>query len=492
MRRLAAVFVCALASLVVLVTSGPASAAATLGSPGVVQWRFQVSGQYVLHPPAVGPDGGVVVASSTGDVYSLTAAGALRWVVPSVGGSGGPSIGADGTVYVASMSTVTAIAADGSIRWRFTEPSSGQGVIAGPTVGPDGNIYVISDIGGLGAFALSPGGQLLWSNPGNPTFAENGQLGAEIVFGSGRLYAAFDERSVALSTMFGLSLGGAQQWARAIAGSDDPFMQQQRQPATGSDGSLYLTGMGGANGWSLYRVDPASGNVLWNYSPWPSNGMSAPSVGPDGSVYFSRSLSYLESVTPAGQSRWTFSDGSIIDHPAVSPDGSVVVAGVRPNFGQPGSVRGWNAATGKVDWQVDLPNENGGYQVLYTQPRFSADSRTAYFGTAILAGGEEYSFLYAVGAGTGAPPPPTRCVVPAVVGLRLDAARARIVDRNCSVGTVKRVRSKQVGIVLAQSPAPGTTTAAGRSRRPHGRPQISDRRQARASGDFGQGPESGR
>ena len=160
------------------------------------------------------------------------------------------------------------------------------------------------------------------------------------MFGSGRLYAAFDERSIALSTMFGLSLGGAQQWARPLAGTDDPFMQQQRQPATGSDGSLYLTGMGGANGWSLYRVDPASGNVIWNYSPWPSNGMSAPSVGPDGSVYFSRSLSYLESVTPAGQSRWTFFDGSIIDHPAVSPDGSVVVAGVRPNFGQPGSVRG--------------------------------------------------------------------------------------------------------------------------------------------------------
>ena len=158
-----------------------------------MKWRFQVSGQYVLHPPAVGPDGGVVVASSTGDVYSLTAAGALRWVVQSVGDGGGPSIGADGTVYVASMSTITAIAADGSIKWSYTEPSSGQGVIAGPTVGPDGNIYVISDYGGLGAFALSPAGQLLWSNPGNPTFSEYGQLGAEIVFGSGRLFAAFDE-----------------------------------------------------------------------------------------------------------------------------------------------------------------------------------------------------------------------------------------------------------------------------------------------------------
>ena len=106
-------------------------------------------------------------------------------------------------------------------------------------------------------------------------------------------------------------------------------------------------------------------------------------------------------MTPAGQSRWTFFDGSIFDHPAVSPDGSVVVAGDRPNFGEPGSVRAWNAATGILAWQVDLPNENGGYQILYTQPRFSADSRTAYFGTAVLGGRGQYSFVYAVGPGTG-------------------------------------------------------------------------------------------
>ena len=372
-------------------------------SPGTVKWRFQVSGQYVLNRPAVGPDGGVVVASSTGDVYSLTAQGVLRWIVRSVGGEGGPSIGPDGTTYVASGNRITAIAPKGSIRWTYTEPSAGQGVIAGPTVGPDGNIYVISDYGGLGAFALSPAGQLLWSNLGSPTFSERGQLGAEIVFSSTRLFAAFDEYGVASSTMFGLSLGGTQQWARALGGSDDMFMQQQRQPATGRDGSLYLTAMGGANGWGLRRVDSNSGNVLWNYSPWPSNGMSPPSVGPNGSVYFSRSLAYLDSVTSNGQLRWTFFDGSIIDRPAVTPNGSIVVAGNRPNFGEAGSARGWDASTGALRWQVNLPNENGGYQIVYTQPRFSADSGTAYFGTAVLAGGDQYSYVYAVDTGTSSP-----------------------------------------------------------------------------------------
>jgi hypothetical protein len=439
------------ASGAVLPTGGPVAAA----SSGTVKWRFQVGGQYVLHRPAVGPDGGVVVASSSGSVYSLTAEGALRWVVRA--GADGLSIGEDGTVYVGSMNTITAIAPSGSIRWTYTEPSEGQGVIAGPTVGPDGNIYVISDYGGLGAFALSPEGQLLWSNPGSPTFSEYGQLGAEIIFGSGRLYAAFDEYAVGPSTMFALSLGGTQQWASAIGGSDDPFMQQQRQPAIGADGSLYLTAMGGGNGWGLRRVDPTSGNVLWNYSPWPSNGMSPPSIGPNGSVYFSRSLAYLESVSPAGQSRWTFSDGSIIDHPAVSPDGSVVVAGNRPNFGEPGSIRGWNASTGALAWQVNLSNENGGYQIAYTQPRFSADSRTAYLGTAILAGGDEYSYLYAVDTGVGPSPSPTAtCVVPAVVGVKLETAQVKIRSAGCSVGLITRVRSEQVGRVIAQNPPAGT------------------------------------
>ena len=437
---LAAVGAAFLASLVVPATSGAAPGATAI--PGVVKWRFQVSGQYVLHPPAVGPDGGVVVASSTGDVYSLTADGALRWVVPWIGADGGPSIGADGTVYVASMNTITAIAADGSITWSYTEPSVGQGVIAGPSVGPDGNIYTISDFGGLGAFALSPAGQLLWSNPGNPAFLEYGQTGAEIVFGSGRLYAAFDEFGVAASTIFGLSLQGTQEWANPLGGSDDVFMQFQRQPATGSDGSLYMTAMGGANGWSLYRVDPGSGNVLWSISPWPANGMSPPSVGPDGSVYFSRSLSYLDSVTSSGQTRWTFFDGSIIDQPAVSPDGSVVVAGDRPDFGMPGSVRGWNAATGALNWQLDLPNENGGYQIAYTQPRFSADSQTAYFGTAILAGGTEYSFLYAVGASAGpVPAAPTDLKG----GVRTNRVRLQWTDNSTNESGFKVERCTGVG-----------------------------------------------
>jgi hypothetical protein len=187
--------------------------------------------------------------------------------------------------------------------------------------------------------------------------------------------------------------------------------------------------------------------------------MSAPSVGPDGSVYFSRSLSFLESVTSSGQSRWVFNDGSIIDHPVVSPDGGVVVAGVRPNFGVPGSVRAWDAATGAVQWQVDLGTEDGGNQIMYSPPRFAADSDTVYFGTSILGGSSDISYIYAVSIGDAPPPPPPppdQCVVPNVVGMKLAPAQTAIENADCAVGTITKVRSKPANIVLAQTPAPGT------------------------------------
>ena len=60
-----------------------------------------------------------------------------------------------------------------------------------------------------------------------------------------------------------------------------------------------------------------------------------------------------------------------------------------------------------------------------------------------------------------APPPPVRCRVPRVVGLRLATARTRIRRANCRVGRVRRARSRRVGRVLSQSPRAGLTRARG-------------------------------
>jgi Calx-beta domain/PASTA domain len=60
-----------------------------------------------------------------------------------------------------------------------------------------------------------------------------------------------------------------------------------------------------------------------------------------------------------------------------------------------------------------------------------------------------------------AAPPPVRCRVPRVVGLRLATAKRRIRARNCRVGRVRRVRAKRskVGKVVRQSPRAGAVRA---------------------------------
>ena len=63
------------------------------------------------------------------------------------------------------------------------------------------------------------------------------------------------------------------------------------------------------------------------------------------------------------------------------------------------------------------------------------------------------------------PPPPAppqpRCRVPGVVGLRLATARRRIQRARCSVGRIRRARSRRVGRVLAQSPRRGSVRPRG-------------------------------
>jgi beta-lactam-binding protein with PASTA domain len=48
-----------------------------------------------------------------------------------------------------------------------------------------------------------------------------------------------------------------------------------------------------------------------------------------------------------------------------------------------------------------------------------------------------------------------RCHVPRVVGLALGRAKTKIRRARCSVGRIRRARSRRVGRVIAQSPRPG-------------------------------------
>ena len=428
---------------------------------GRVKWRFQVDAQYgyLLQRPAVGSDGTVVAHDPAGNVYALTPDGGLKWIFKTPAFAyGPPSIGADGTVYVASIATIYALAADGRLKWTFTDSSVGQGIIIGPTVGPDGNIYAVTDFGGIGAFALSPAGSLLWSNPGNPPFREMGQIGAEVAFGPSRaggaidqLYAGDDNGVSTGGVLSTFGLAGTQRWAVAAGGADNSGMHGQRQPAVGPDGTVYLTASGtfrDSCGSCLFAFDPASGA-----QKWASFGSSEPSVGADGTIYVGYNLSTLNAVTPNGTTRWTTNDGTILSHPTVSPQNTLLVAGDEPNYGLPGSVRGYSATDGRLLWQFGLPSENGGFQVFYSRPRFAPDGQTVYFGTFISApdSPDQYTYLYAVDASTSSqPPPPTGVTLSS-----LTLSPTQVKGGSMSTGTV--MLTGQAPRVASRSPCRAAT-----------------------------------
>jgi len=82
----------------------------------------------------------------------------------------------------------------------------------------------------------------------------------------------------------------------------------------------------------------------------------------------------------------------------------------------------------------------------------------AYYGTALSPGRVLEHFL-------ADPPPPVRCVVPALRGLRIEAAERRLEAEGCSLGRVTRrdAAPSRRGEVIRQSVAPSTTLRTGRA-----------------------------
>jgi hypothetical protein len=139
---------------------------------GHVKWRFMADDLYIQSRPAVSPIDGTVYAAGVGGhlLCSNTPPGVLSGsLTRAEPNSLQPvSVAPDGTIYFSVEPFVYAINPDGTLNWTFTDPGFAR-VFAGPTVGPDGNIYGATEdanLGGVGAFVLSPAGSLISNLPG--------------------------------------------------------------------------------------------------------------------------------------------------------------------------------------------------------------------------------------------------------------------------------------------------------------------------------------
>lgn len=186
---------------------------------GAVRWKYAVSPLTIIDTgvAAISPEGVIYFGASNGSVYALKDEGAepsLKWS-SSLGGpiTNAPTIAADGTLYVRiergtttanAQSQLVALApADGTVLWRYN--LGAEASYAPPSIGADGTVFVAGGDGAL--HAVTPAGGRRWR-----FVADNQIYTAPALDAAGNLFIA------SLSgTVYSLTPEGTQRW-RASAG----------------------------------------------------------------------------------------------------------------------------------------------------------------------------------------------------------------------------------------------------------------------------------
>ena len=240
-------------------------------------WDFEIDKEFNL-VPAVGADGTIYAASITTAtvpttdryMYAINPDGTQKWAVPYCVGNIGYmasaiAIGPDGTIYVSAKLTGTPDGvlkaynpADGSEKWSTT--ILGANVErGGPAIGPDGTIYLGNTAGFMRAYSSLDGSQI-------GSFTASGAIqvvpaidnDGKIYFGTttGNFYVLNSDLSPAYAL---LDLGDSIHSAAVI----------------GADGTIYVastTGTG-VNSGKLYALQTtATGPAM---SHWPMYGKTA-------------------------------------------------------------------------------------------------------------------------------------------------------------------------------------------------------------------------
>jgi outer membrane protein assembly factor BamB len=227
---------------------------------GRVEWSFSAPGPLNRNfsPPAIGEDGTVYFGSQDHHLYSIAPDGTERWRFRTDGPVQAPSIGVDGTLYVASDRIVVAtptqftvlvdaklhaVAPGGEGIWSVVLEDDVQ---TGPAIDFDGTILI-----GMPnwIYGVAPDGSLLWKQPSGtfhtPILGGDGS----IYVGQGRLYVLDQDRAL--------------KWE--FSARDGPV----GVPAIGLDGTIHtgryaFTELGASNGgfanapWPLPRGDRAN------------------------------------------------------------------------------------------------------------------------------------------------------------------------------------------------------------------------------------------
>jgi outer membrane protein assembly factor BamB len=135
--------------------------AAAIGSDGSIYypdnslyaWTSQgsnlwIDANYYYAPPVIGPSGNIYLAGGH-TIYAVSSVDQPLWHAISGNGLVAPpaaAIDAGETIYFCASNSIWALDAHGQVRWNLTQPGdpgpSGDFARSSPTIGPDGTLYV--------------------------------------------------------------------------------------------------------------------------------------------------------------------------------------------------------------------------------------------------------------------------------------------------------------------------------------------------------------
>jgi PKD repeat protein len=221
--------------------------------------------------PAVGADGTIYVRSTT-TLYAVNPAdGTVKWNYTIATGYSSPVIGSDGTIYVAGTGMLYAFNPDGTSKWNAT---TGTGTPYSSAIAPDGTVY-IHTYNNPTLYAVSSNGTVKWTNAASGSTVNTIIIGAD-----GTVYSGGSGGVCAYNS------DGTIKWKALNTGA--PL-------ALGSDGTLYATNLATSPN-SLYLIKdvvPIAGFTADNTTG------SAPLT-----------VQFADNSTGAGSWLWDFGDGS--------------------------------------------------------------------------------------------------------------------------------------------------------------------------------------
>ena len=307
----------------------------------LLKWRLDLSGE-VISSPVLGPDGTIYLGSVIKDtrhpehfITAVNADGTVKWRFSTgwwdTQTQSSPALGADGRIYVGAQDGYFyALNPNGTLAWRFAAASPVQ---QHPVVGSDGTVYVGMD-GRL--YAFGPGGEVRWtanlgSNlPGGPALAPDGQT----------IYAFGHDSAGPVATLYAFRLDGTIKWQYSSFYGYYPALSP---PTVAADGTvIVLSGQ-------VVAITPA-GVERWRYEPSASyyNSYASLSVNPAGEVVFAFSW-YLGKLSPDGTELWQleFLGGEYLNELESAYSAPLIDAGGNIFLGL-GTGKRWTRPWGKV------------------------------------------------------------------------------------------------------------------------------------------------